>query len=135
MHTNPIFYSLMHSLPAKLGLLFTVVTLLNTFYRDSQGKRRDKISKTFDFLNEWRKDDIIQARAFVYASIVPRLTASVAAKGFLGLPEEDRKTVRKLTLFLDYVGSALAMAFCMRVCCSRRWARPLNRYGMCWDIL
>lgn len=74
-------------------------------------RRKDHITQTFLFLNEWRSKDYTASRDYVNDTVQPKLTEEIIARGLRGLSSEDALHVRNVCYLLDYAGTALVLGF------------------------
>jgi hypothetical protein len=91
-----------------LGLILSAASFLVGFLT---ARRKDRITQTFLFLNEWRSKEYTAARDYVFEVVAPKLTDEAIARGLRGLDPEDALQVRNVSYLLDYAGTAMVLGF------------------------
>src|ERR1700760_683049 len=90
------------------GLIISASSFLVGF---RAAQRKDRITQTFLFLNEWRSAEYTAARDYVLEVVQPKLTDDVIKDGLRGLDAEDALRVRNVSYLLDYAGTAMVLGF------------------------
>ena len=89
----------------------TVIGSILTFSIFKANRQRDRIARTFDFLNKWKQREFQEARDHVMEVIKPKINPDFIKSGFRGLDEKDFHSARMISNFLGFVGDAMIMGF------------------------